>query len=337
MSKRIKNIAILGGSGFVGTNVAIECLKRGYDPLVIDTLIREGSEENSFKLEALGIKVLRNDIRNVHDLSLDAIKEADAIIHLAGNVGIRVSIDNPYYDFTQNTMSTLNVLELARLFRIPVIFASTNKVYSDAVNEVPLIEGKTRYGYKDIKGIDESFRTDGAHHTPYGMSKLAADLYCQEYFTTFGVQTVVNRMSCIYGLHQNGAEDQGWVDHFVRQNMFDAGNVNIYGDGKQVRDVLFGEDVAKLYLDELENIDKCAGQAFNIGGGPQNTLSLLECMRLIEEQTDKHFDVTYHDWRPADQKCYISNIDKITGLIGWRPTVTPEEGIARMIKEYATN
>jgi CDP-paratose 2-epimerase len=278
----------------------------------------------------MGIEVVRGDVRNITDLGTSPV---DAIIHLAGNVGVQTSIDRPVFDFYENTVSTVNMLEMARYMGIPLVFASTNKVYGDAVNNVPISEGDTRYTW-DIDGIDENFLTGSKHHTPYGTSKLSGDIYCQEYFQSYGVKTVVNRMSCIYGEYQNGSLEQGWVDNFIRSLLFDTGDITIFGDGKQVRDVLWGGDVANLYLDELENIDKCAGEVFNVGGGSSNTLSLHECLNIIEGIAGKKFNITYSGWRDADQKIYISDIKKVYNLIGWKPSVKPEEGIKLMMERY---
>ena len=279
----------------------------------------------------MGIPVVRCDVTDPS--SLPVLPLVDCIIHLASQVGVQTSIDSPEFDFKQNAVGTFNMLKMALMYQVPFIYASTNKVYGNNVNDVPILEGETKYAW-GIEGISEKFSTDSPHHTPYGVSKLVGDIYTQEFFQTYKLPTVVNRMSCIYGLYQNGAEEQGWVDHFIKSNVLGTGEVNIYGNGKQVRDVLWGGDVAKLYLDEFENIDKCAGEVFNVGGGKNNTLSLLECMKAIEKQTEKSFTPTYSGWRDADQKIYISDISKVEKVLGWKPQVSPEEGMARMIKAY---
>lgn len=331
MSRQRKPLIISGGAGFIGTNICIAALKRGYEVVVLDNLSRNGSEDNAARLRSLGILVLREDVCSPTFQGLSGIS---GIIHLAANTGIGVSLNRPYFDFHQNVVGTVNLLEAARLAKVPLVYASTNKVYSDAVNEIPTRVEGNRYVWDDGITVNETFRTDGKHHTPYGVSKLSGDMYCQEYFQSFGVKTVVNRMSCIYGLYQNGAEEQGWVDHFIRTNIAGEGIVSIYGDGKQVRDVLWGGDVAELYLDELENINGIAGEVFNVGGGKDNTLSLLECMDTIQKETDQAFVPEFKDWRDADQKVYISNISKVKNKLGWSPKVSPQEGISLMIKEY---
>ncbi len=330
-NKQSKRILITGGAGFIGTNIALEAIKRGHSVMIVDNLFRRGTEYNLEILETMGVPIYRTDVTSPYAVfPADGI---DSIIHLAANTGIRLSLDFPEVDFNMNAVGTINMLEVARLNKASFIYASTNKVYGDNVNKIPLNEEDTRYTW-NIDGIKETFSTDSDHHTPYGVSKLIGDIYCREYFTSFGVKTVVNRMSCIYGLYQNGAEDQGWIDFFIRSNMFNAGAVNIYGDGKQVRDVLYGGDVARLYVDQVENIDICAGEVFNVGGGSENTLSLNECMRIIEKETDMAFQPRIDDWRPADQKVYISDIKKLDDILGWKPTVSPEEGIAQMVQAY---
>jgi CDP-paratose 2-epimerase len=357
-------ILITGGCGFIGTNIALLAREKGHEVIAFDSLIRPGTESNVSVLKAVGVEVVRGDVRNPEDF--ERVEDIDAIIHLAGNPGIPWSIEWPLYDFNVNTVGTLNVLEYSRHHgKIPVIFASTNKTYSDIINEVPLTEKDTRYvwnessfgmktaypyqnphsplillkeGFSPVHGLNEYFPTEGFGtypHSPYGKSKLAADHYCQEYFHTYGVPTVVNRMSCIYGYYQQGVEDQGWIDWFVRSLQLGDGQINLYGDGKQVRDMLWGEDVAELYLTELEQIEITQGQVFNIGGSAKNTCSLNEAISVIEKETGKKAQITYGDWRHADQKIYISDTRKITYLTGWEQKTSPEEGIKKMIKAYA--
>lgn len=337
-------IVVFGGVGFIGTNVCIEAVKRGYQVTAFDSLIRPLTEENLPVLDQYGVEVIRGDVRNPEDLERIP-KGAEGIINLSANPGIPWSLNWPMYDFKINSLGALNVLEYAKNNgRIPVIFASTNKVYSEEVNEIPIEEKETRYEWVDktFKGIPEDFPMDayGRYpHSPYGASKASADLYHQEYFHAFGVPTVINRMSCIYGLYQKGVADQGWVSHFVREIMFGKGKLDIFGDGKQVRDMLWGGDVAKLYLNELEAITYVAGEVFNVGGGIVNTTSLLESIGIIERFTGKKFELEYHDWRHADQKIYVSNITKVTSnpYLNWKPITPPEAGIGAMIQEAIRN
>ena len=295
MSNMKKTLIVTGGCGFIGTNICLLAIKKGYHVVAFDSFIRPHTEENAVILKESGVEIIRGDVRSEHDFER-LPKKANGIIHLAANPGIPWSIKWPMYDFSVNAMGTLNVLEFARKNNlIPVIFASTNKVYSEEINLIPVKEEKTRHVWnfeKNVKpplrssvlegltekGVNENFPMDSAGkfpHSPYGVSKATGDLYCQEYYHMYGVPTVVNRMSCIYGLYQKGVEDQGWTDWFVQAKIHNR-PLNIYGDGKQVRDCLFGGDVAELYLLELEMIEKVKGQIFNVGGGITNTISLLE-------------------------------------------------------------
>lgn len=329
-------IVVYGGAGFIGTNVCIEAVKRGHTVYAFDSFIRKDTEENIPTLQEHGVTIIRGDVRSKEDIDR-LTPDVDGIINFAANPGIPWSIESPIYDFTVNALGALNILEYSRHHgKIPVILASTNKIYSEEINEIPMEEGLSRYSWKECKGIAETFPMDSQGrypHSPYGVSKAAADLYHQEYFHIYNVPTVINRMSCIYGYYQKGVADQGWIDHFIKTIAKGDRKLDIYGDGKQVRDMLFGEDVARLYIDELEQIDKFKGQVFNVGGGMENTLSLLEAITYIEMVTDKKATLTYHNVRPADQTIYISDITKITSFSDWKPTVSPFQGINRMIKK----
>lgn len=326
-------ILVTGGAGFIGTNIALEARARGHEVVIFDSFIRKDTEDNIPVLKEC--QIIRGDIRNWEDFQ--DLPEVDGIINMAANPGIPQSLKNPLYDFKVNALGALHVLEYARHNgKIPVIFASTNKVYSEEINEENIVELETRFEWLYTKGIDEHFPMDGVGefpHSPYGVSKAAADLYHQEYFHVFGVPTVVNRMSCIYGYYQKGVADQGWISHFVKTIVNGDGKLEFYGNGKQVRDMLWGGDVARLYVDELERIDEVKGKVFNVGGGKANTLSLIEAVRIIEKLSGKKAEIKYSDWRPADQRIYISNIAKVREYLGWGPTISPEEGIQRMINE----
>lgn len=344
-------ITVTGGAGFIGTNVCLEAVRRGHQVTAFDSFIRNKTEENIPILQKAGVKIVRGDVRNRTDL--ERLPVPDAVIHFAANPGIPWSLEFPTYDFDVNVGGTINVLEYVRFLqedlekKIPFIFASTNKVYSDYINEIPLTETPNRYTWRQprggwidgvsLAGISEGFPIDGFGlypHSPYGVSKLSGDQYCQEYFHLYGVPTVINRMSCIYGFFQKGVADQGWIDHFIREIGFGKGKLDIFGDGKQVRDMLWGGDVARLYLDEVEQIDKVEGKVFNIGGGKDNTMSLIEAIAEIEKVSGKTAELKSHPWRHADQKVYISDITRIKSILGWEPTVTPKEGIALMYGRY---
>lgn len=341
-------ILVTGGAGHIGVNTCLEAKGRGHEVACFDNFVRPLTEENIGILQHNGVIVVRGDVRNPEDFDKFPWIP-DGIVHLAGQCGIPYSIVNPLYDYEVNTTGVLNILEYSRTHgKIPVAFASTNKVYTDMLNEVPLDEEETRYkwnktqlGFRDYgvneKGLTEKFPLD-AHgqfgRSPYGTSKVAADLYCQEYWQAFQVPTIVFRMSCIYGYYQKGVEDQGWVDHFLRQIAFGDGKITIFGDGKQVRDLLFGTDMARAYLDALENHEKVAGEVFNIGGGENFTMSLLETIKYIEELTGKVATIEYKDWRHADQRIVTMDLTKIKEKLGWQPVVTPQDGIRLMYEFY---
>ena len=344
-------ILVTGGAGFIGTNTCLEAKMRGHDVVAFDNLVRPRTEENIDVLRMSGVRIVRGDIRNKIDF--DKLPWVpDGIIHLAGQCGIPYSLVSPYYDFEVNTLGTLNVLEYSRLHgKIPVAFASSNKTYTNVTNILPVKENKTRYEWTgepmtyDLRmhlqfyegipsAIKESMPLDGFGafaRSPYGTSKVAADLYCQEYYQCFNVPTVIFRMSCIYGYYQKGVEDQAWVSWFLNQIAWGNREINIFGNGKQVRDMLFGEDCARLYLDAIENIGKVAGKPYNIGGGPANTMSLLEAISCIESLTGKKAKLTFQPKRHGDQDIWISDISKIKQDLGWEPVMKPELGIEAML------
>lgn len=349
----MKTLVITGGCGFIGTNIALHAQQKGYRVICFDSLIRPLSEENIPILKNAGIDILRGDIRNSQDLAR-LPKSIDGAIHLGANPGIPWSINWPIFDFTTNALGSLNILEYSRLNgKFPVILASTNKIYSEEINLVPVkAQGKryvwdfTKVNKKKIRpsvsfgltkrGVNEDFPMDSSGrfpHSPYGASKATADLYAQEYFHIYGIPAVINRMSCIYGLYQKGVEDQGWTDWFVRAKINNS-PLNIYGDGKQVRDALFGSDVAELYIKEFENIDKVRGQVFNVGGGIKNTISLLESIDYLNKKGGKPLKLVFKPWRAADQKIYISDISKVQKVLGWSPKVGVFQGIDKMWDMY---
>ena len=349
-------ILITGGAGFIGTNVCLEARKRGHEVIAMDNFVRPLVEENIEILIKMGVKIIRGDIRNKIDFD-KLPKGIDGIVHLAGQCGIPYAQISPQYDFEVNVLGTINVLEYSRLNgKIPVAFASSNKVYTNITNELPTSSTETRYIWDlgrirdresegnywmsaiNDKGIDETLPIDafGKYaRSLYGTSKVSADLYCQEYYQAFGVPTVVNRMSCIYGYWQKGVEDQGWAYHMARQVAVGNKKINIFGTGKQVRDMLFGTDVARLYIDEMEQIDKVAGKVYNIGGGIENTMSLLEAIKFIEDETGNKAELTFLPKRFGDQDIWISDISKIKNDLKWEPQVSPKQGIKMMLEEIS--
>lgn len=336
-----ETILITGGVGFLGTNIAIEASNRGHGVVTMDNFSRAGTNINAQILHSrYGVSIMHGDVRVPSDFG--KLPKVDAIIHLAGQPGIPMSLAHPRLDFETNALGTLNVLEYARSHgKIPVLYASTNKIYSDGVNNLPLTESGMRYEFADRLGVSETFPMDSAgehSHSPYGVSKAAGDLLCQEYYHAFGVPTVVFRMSCIYGLYQHGVAEQGWVDHFVRQKVLGGNRLTLYGNGKQVRDCLFGSDTANAYLTALNKLDQAKGQVFNLGGGRFNT-SLLEFIDLLNcypTRTGERspIKVTHKDWRLADHRCYISDTTRIQDRLGWEPVVPIKYGIDQMIAAY---
>lgn len=339
-------ILVTGGAGFIGSHVAEYYAMKGNEIIVFDNLSRTEILSKNIgdplynwsylKNNYPNIKLVKGDIRNFDKLKAVA-HEAEAIIHVAGQVAVTTSLSDPRTDFEINALGAFNVLEAARLNDSAVIFCSTNKVYGENVNKIPVIERSTRYEYADPtykSGIPEDFPIDLTCHSPYGCSKLAADLYVQDYAYTYGLKTGVFRMSCIYGERQFGVEDQGWVAWFVIATLTDR-PITIYGNGKQVRDVLYVKDLVKAFDAFLSNSVKHG--VFNIGGGPENTLSLLELLELLEKLTSKKPKISFSSWRPADQKVYISDISKATKLLNWRPQVRPEEGVRKLTEWVSEN
>ncbi len=329
-----ETILVTGGCGFIGSTVSRHLLDKGFHVKIMDSFIRSGVELNLPLLE--GAEVIRGDVRCEHDF--DKIKgTVNWIYHCAANPGIKWSIDYPEFDFHTNAVGTLNALQFAKNKNASLVYCSTNKIYSgEAINNIALVEYGDRYEYVDAKysdGIPPDFPIDGGNHSLYGVSKLAGDLLCQEYCKNMGVPTVVNRMSCISGPNAMGVEDQNWLTWFVLAQKLGQ-KVNIYGNGKQVRDVLAGEDLARLVELEFLNMDTLKGSVFNVGGGKNNTLSLLEAIHYIEQASGSTIPLEFHDWRVADQKCYISDTTKVCEEVGWAPTISPETLIDK-IREWA--
>jgi CDP-paratose 2-epimerase len=335
-------ILVVGGAGFIGSNLSHYFASKGDDVVIFDNLSRKGSEKNLEWLRAnhKNLTFINGDIRNFDSVS-KAVKGADTIFHTAAQVAVTTSVKNPREDFDINAMGTFNVLEAARQSGSDpsLVYYSTNKVYGNNVNNVRLKEGSVRYEFADPEfsnGISENFPTDANEHTPYGCSKYTADLYTRDYAAVHGMKNVTFRMSCIYGTRQFGNEDQGWVAHFIISSLLGK-PLMLYGDGKQVRDILFVEDLVKLSESVVSNIAKTKGQVFNVGGGIKNTVSLLELVKLLEEINHKELLVSFGDWRPFDQKVYISDISKIRGTVGWEPKVSVKDGLKKLITWVSIN
>ncbi|MGV3616494.1 MAG: NAD-dependent epimerase/dehydratase family protein [Fimbriimonas sp.] len=327
---------VVGGAGFIGTNVADRLLSQEEPVIVFDSLARPGVERNlEWLREKHGdrIEVVVGDVRDRFALR-DVVGRAGKVFNFAAQVAVTTSLDNPVDDFERNARGTLNLLEEIRRLDSPpsLVFTSTNKVYG-GLEDVPLALREGRYEPESsqirLNGIGESRPLD--FHSPYGCSKGTADQYVIDYARTFGIPAVVFRMSCIYGPHQCGNEDQGWVAHFLLQALNEA-PITIYGDGYQVRDILFVEDLVDAFLLAMANIDRLSGQAFNMGGGPKNTVSLVQLLELIECIHGRKPLVSFDQWRPGDQRYYVSDTSKFGRATGWAPKVSATEGIQRLYR-----
>ena len=323
---------ITGGAGFIGTNLTHRLVAEGHRVLVYDNLSRLGAEKNLDWLHAqYGDRwtLIQADVRDSEALHR-AAAGADVIYHLASQVAVTTSVQDPRLDFEVNALGTFNVLEAARLSgqRPIVIYASTNKVYG-GMEDVAVVEGETGYSYRDYAhGISEAYPLD--FHSPYGCSKGAGDQYVRDYARIYGLPTVVLRQSCIYGPRQFGVEDQGWVAWFLIAAVTGQ-PITIYGDGKQVRDLLWVDDLIDLYEAVVQKIDVAAGQVYNVGGGPENTLAVWqELGPLLTGLMGRQVPVTYDDWRPGDQPIFVADIRKAERDLGWKPRTSREEGVRRL-------
>lgn len=336
----IERTLITGGAGFIGTNYASRLLSRGDKVTIYDNLSRAGTPRNiAWLKETYGpdsFRLIEADVREANKLK-EAVQGVDLIIHLAAQVAVTTSVIDPRTDFEINALGTFNLLEAARQAdRNPVvIYSSTNKVYGD-LEDVRVAEGESSYYFPDNPGgISESQLMD--FHSPYGCSKGTGDQYVRDYHRIYGVPTVVLRQSCIYGPHQFGIEDQGWVAWFVIAAVTGK-PITIYGDGKQVRDLLYVDDLLAAYDLAYANIDKIAGQIYNIGGGPDNTLSVWkEFGPLLEKELGREIPVAREDWRPGDQRVFIADIHKANRDFGWKPEIGVEEGVHRLIDWVRAN
>lgn len=326
------SVLITGGAGFIGTNLADRLMREGRDVLVFDDLSRPGVRNN---LEWLTrqhggrLCVMRGDVRDF-DAVCEAVNDAQEVFHLAAQVAVTTSLRDPREDFQINAQGTLNVLEAVRRQPQPppLLFTSTNKVYGPLA-DVPLGPCGGRYVPldRDVRqfGIDEQRLLD--FHSPYGCSKGAADQYVLDYARSFGLPAVVFRMSCIYGPHQQGNEDQGWVAHFLICAR-DGAPLTIFGDGLQVRDVLYIDDLVEAQVLAMRHVSALAGRAFNIGGGTQNTLSLLELISWLGQREERPLHIEQAPARVGDQKYYVSNPTRFSTAVGWHPRVNVADGLS---------
>ena len=324
-------ILITGGCGFIGSNIADRLAADGANVLILDNLSRTGVRENAHWLKSRHSKRIKVSIADVREPIpvIDAVREAQAVLHLAAQVAVTSSLSNPLEDFEINARGTVNVLEAIRIHNpdVPLVFASTNKVYGHLIDETQIERDGLRYIPADpelVSGVKESAPLD--FYSPYGCSKGAADQYVRDYSRVYGLQSVVLRMSCIYGPRQFGNEDQGWIAHFVRSALRGE-PLTIFGEGYQVRDALFVADAVNAWLAVLDSIDASRGRIFNLGGGPSNSTSLLELIELIARlaRTKVHYD--FAAWRPGDQPWYVSDITALSSAVGWRPQTPLEQGL----------
>ena len=328
-----KHYLITGGAGFIGSNYVQRLLERSEQVTIYDNLSRPGAALN-LKWLSQGhsdgaFELIVGDVRDVALLTATA-RSADVIVHLAGQVAVTTSVTHPREDFECNALGTFNVLEAARLSgRNPnILYASTNKVYG-GMEEVRVLEKDTRYEYADYPlGMPESINLD--FHSPYGCSKGAGDQYVRDYYRIYSLPTVVFRQSCIYGPRQFGIEDQGWLAWFIIAAITQR-PITIYGNGKQVRDVLHVDDLLDIYDLAVAKIETTAGQVYNIGGGAQNTISVWkEFSPKLERLLGRQIPVSWSVWRPGDQPVYISDIRKAEKQLGWKPKINVDEGLQRL-------
>jgi CDP-paratose 2-epimerase len=333
-------VLITGGAGFIGTNLADRLLSAGRPVLIYDDLSRAGVERNLTWLRAQHGDLLRVETADVRDRpSLrKAVRGAERVFHFAAQVAVTTSLTDPVLDFEVNVGGTLNLLEEIRGLESPppLLFTSTNKVYG-SLADLGLEKNGTRYQPLDVSlrtGISEERPLD--FHSPYGCSKGAADQYVLDYARTFGLPAVVFRMSCIYGSHQMGTEDQGWVAHFLIRAL-SGKPIVVYGDGMQVRDLLFIDDLVDAFLLAHANIHTLSGEAFNMGGGLGNTLSLLELVDLIGRIHGEKPPLQMETWRCADQRYFVSDTRKFKAATGWSPRINARQGVERLyrwLQEY---
>jgi CDP-paratose 2-epimerase len=335
----MSHCVITGGAGFIGSNLADYYLSNQRRVTIVDNLSRPGSEKNLAWLKSRHrkrLKVVCADIRDGGHALRDAVEGAGVVFHLAAQVAVTTSVTNPREDFEINAMGTFNVLEAVRQSssQPALLYSSTNKVYGKMA-DLGIVERQGRYAYeRNIEGISEARPLDP--YSPYGCSKCAGDQYVLDYARIYGLKTVVFRQSCIYGPRQFGMEDQGWLAWFSIR-AFQRRPVTIYGDGKQVRDVLYVDDLVEAYDAALRNIGITAGRAYNVGGGPGNTLSLLELVATLNRHFSRDLECSFEDWRPGDQPVFVSDIGKTKADFGWQPRTGVEQGVSRLIEWIQAN
>jgi CDP-paratose 2-epimerase len=329
---------VTGGAGFIGVNLSERLLADGESVVILDDFSRIGATANADWLSSRhpDVEIVEADLRRYGATLEQMVGSAEVVYHLAGQVAVTSSVADPRDDLERNLLGTFNVLEALRRTSEPatLVYASTNKVYGQ-LEGVPVDELATRYAYGNGHvGISEDQLLD--FHSPYGCSKGAADQYVRDYARIFGIPTVVLRQSCIYGPRQFGIEDQGWLAWFAIAATLGR-PVTIFGDGKQVRDVLHVSDLIELARRAVERVDIAGGRVYNVGGGPSNTLSLLESLQLLEQRLGHPVNFAFADARPGDQRIYVSDIAKVSEELGWSPRVDPASGIDELVSWITEN
>jgi CDP-paratose 2-epimerase len=323
---------ITGGAGFIGCNAARRLMAEGHEVVVFDNLSRKGTRGNLEWLREQGpVTFVKGDVREAETIAsaVRAHRDADVVLHLAAQVAVTTSVTDPRTDFEINALGTFNVCEAVRREAPEAILlnASTNKVYGH-MPEVAVVQRGRCYAYADLPdGVPESQPLD--FHSPYGCSKGTADQYVRDYARIYSLRTVNFRQSCIYGTRQFGVEDQGWVAWFTIASTLER-PITIYGDGRQVRDILWVEDLVECYLHAVARIEKAQGECYNVGGGRHNVLSLLELLSYLEELIGRKIPVTYADWRPGDQRVFVADVRKAEQELGWSPATTKYDGIRKL-------
>lgn len=325
-----QSILITGGCGFIGTNCVDYFSKKRQKVIVYDNLSRLGARQNlGWLKDNTDFIFIKGDVRDDKKL-LETFKKykPERVLHLAAQVTMVTSVENPREDFLVNALGTFNVLEAMRKTKskAPAIYSSTNKVLGE-LTYIPIVEKKKRYQYRNIKGVNESFPLD--FHGPYGCSKGSGDQYFLDYARIFGLNTIVFRQSGIYGPHQFGIEEQGWLAWFSNNLIFDK-KVTIFGDGKQVRDVLYIDDLLKAFDSAFKNFKKARGKPYNIGGGPKFAISIWDLFSILEKISSRKFKYNFDSWRPGDQKVYVSDVSRAKKDFGWSPKIPPETGVEKL-------
>ena len=325
---------ITGGAGFIGCHAVDRLVAAGHQVVAVDNLSRRGADLNLDWLRQRGLQeFVKADVRDAGAMNalLERHADADAVLHLAGQVAVTTSVADPRSDFEVNALGTFNVLEAVRKAaggRPAVLYSSTNKVYGN-LEHVRVVERNGRYAYETRPdGVDESENLD--FHSPYGCSKGAGDQYVRDYARIYGLRTVVFRQSCVYGTRQFGIEDQGWVAWFCVA-VVTGQPFTIFGDGKQIRDALWIGDLIDVYEAAMDRIDVAKGQVFNIGGGPSNTMSLRDLVAKLAREFGRDLKPAYADWRPGDQRVFVADVRKAERVLGWRPRVSTDDGVNRLI------